>query len=364
MKRLKILWFNWRCWLNPAMGGAEVFTREVAKRWAASGHDVTLFTSEFPGCAKEAFADGVKIVRAGGRFSVYRQAKKFYLNCVKSEKFDVVIDEINTMPFFAPKFVKNGEKVVALIHQLAREFWFYEMPFPISYLGYYYLENKWLKQYVNVQTVTVSESTRKDLAHIGFQNISVLPEGINFSPLNNLPEKNVKPVVVFAGRLKRAKRPDHAIRAFKIIKEKIPDAEMWIFGEGPFKNDLERISGSGVTFFGNVSDQERRDLLSRCWVLMVPGLREGWGLNVVEANALSVPAVAYDVPGLCDSVRNGETGFLVEQGCIEELAAKTINLLLDRSLRLSLSTNALFYSKQFCWDKTADKFMKRILDGQ
>ena len=34
------------CWLNPAMGGAEVFTREVTKRWAKAGHEVTLFTSE------------------------------------------------------------------------------------------------------------------------------------------------------------------------------------------------------------------------------------------------------------------------------------------------------------------------------
>ena len=50
METLKILWFNWRCWLNPAMGGAEVFTRENAVRWVKAGHEVTLFTSEFPNC--------------------------------------------------------------------------------------------------------------------------------------------------------------------------------------------------------------------------------------------------------------------------------------------------------------------------
>jgi glycosyltransferase involved in cell wall biosynthesis len=363
MSGLRILWFNWRCWVNPAMGGAEVFTREVAKRWAESGHDVTLFTSEYPGCTKEAFVDGVKIIRAGGRFSVYRQAKKFYSKRFKDEKFDIIIDEINTVPFLVQKFAKKGEKVVALIHQLAREFWFYEMPFPLSYLGYYYLENRWLRQYVNVLTFTVSESTRRDLAHIGFQDVSVLPEGLNFSPLDVLPAKDSKPVVAFAGRLNRAKRPDHAVKAFKIIKDKIPNAELWVFGDGPFRQAVERIAGSGVKFFGNLSNQKRRDFLSRCWVLMVPGLREGWGLNVIEANALGVPAVAYDVPGLCDSVRNGETGFLVEQGCVEGLAAKTIDILLDRSVRASLSSNALFYAKQFCWDKTANEFMKRIVDG-
>jgi hypothetical protein len=148
---VKILWLNWRCWLNPAMGGAEVFTREVAKRWVASGHEVSLFTSKFPGCENEEIVDGVNIVRAGGRFTVYRQAKKFYSKRFRAENFDVVIDEVNTRPFFAPKFVKNSEKIVALIHQLAREYWFYETPFPVNYFGYHFLENKWLKQYHHFQ---------------------------------------------------------------------------------------------------------------------------------------------------------------------------------------------------------------------
>ena len=163
MKSLKILWLNWRCWLNPAMGGAEVFTREVASRWVKYGHDVTLFTSEFTGCKKEELSEGVKIVRSGGHLSVYGKAKSFYKKANKICSFDVVIDEINTRPFFAPNFVHKKTKVVALIHQLAREYWFYETPFPFSYLGYYYLENKWLRQYVQVPTVTVSESTRFDL---------------------------------------------------------------------------------------------------------------------------------------------------------------------------------------------------------
>ncbi|MCK4424288.1 hypothetical protein KAU93_01290 [Candidatus Bathyarchaeota archaeon] len=40
MEKLKVLWFNWRCWLNAEMGGAEVFTYEVAKRWVKAGHEL------------------------------------------------------------------------------------------------------------------------------------------------------------------------------------------------------------------------------------------------------------------------------------------------------------------------------------
>jgi hypothetical protein len=51
METLRILWFNWRCWLNPAMGGTEVFTYEAAKRWVKAGH-VTLFASGFQNCER------------------------------------------------------------------------------------------------------------------------------------------------------------------------------------------------------------------------------------------------------------------------------------------------------------------------
>ncbi len=361
MSQKKILWFNWRCWLNPEMGGAEVFTHEVAKRWVAHGHDITLFTSNFPGGKKQEIVDGIHIVRNGGRFSVYAKARNYYAKNFRREGFDVVIDEINTVPFLAPKFARNGEKVFALIHQLAREYWFYEVPFPISYAGFYVLEKMWLKQYVDVPTLTVSESTRKDLIGLGFKDLCVLPEGLNFEPLKFMPEKNLKPLVVFSGRLKRAKRPDHAIKAFNIVKEKVPDAELWVLGDGPLRRELERISGPDVRFFGKMGNDERREALRKSWVLLSPGLREGWGLNVIEANALAVPAIAYNVPGLCDSVRDKQTGLLAKPGDIEDLAAKTVNVLMDRQLRERFSKNALDYSSQFCWDKTADRFMVWLL---
>ena len=110
MDSLKILILNWRCWLNPSMGGAEVFTREVAKRWVECGHQVTLFASEFEGCKREEVVDGVRIVRAGGKYGVYRWARKLYRKRFSKEGFDVVVDEINTRPFFAPKFVNSDEQ--------------------------------------------------------------------------------------------------------------------------------------------------------------------------------------------------------------------------------------------------------------
>jgi len=363
MGRLKILVFNWRCWRNPEMGGAEVFTREVLKRWAEAGHDVTLFTSKFKGSCDEEVVDKVRIVREGGKYSVYWKAKKLYNKRFIREGYDVVIDEINTRPFLTPKFVK-GEKIIALIHQLAREYWLYETRFPINYLGYYFLEERWLNNYKKTVTVTVSESSRRDLVDLGFERVFVVGEGLNFKPLKKMAEKEGYPVIVYAGRLKKAKRPDHAIKAFKIVRRVVPDAELWILGDGYFRDKLMRIACEGVRFFGSLSNEERRNLIKKAWVLVNPSVREGFGLNVVEAAALGVPCVAYDVAGLRDSVIDGETGLLVKSGDIEALAKGIVNILTNENLRVRLSQEALAYSRSFSWDNVADKFMRVIkFDG-
>jgi len=166
---LKILIFNWRCWLNPEMGGAEVFTYENACRWIKEGHEVTMFTSEFRDCKRHEIIDGIEVYRSGGKHSVYRNAKKYYKRLFREKNYDVVIDEINTRPFHTPRFVDNNEKIIALIHQLAREYWFYETPFPLNYLGFHFLEEWWLKKYFEIPTLTVSESTKKDLIDLGFK---------------------------------------------------------------------------------------------------------------------------------------------------------------------------------------------------
>lgn len=342
------------------MGGAEVFTHEVAKRWVESGHEITLFTSEFPDCEKEEMADGVRIVRSGGKYSVYGNAKKYYRKSFSKEHYDLVIDEINTRPFFTPKFVNHGEKIVALIHQLAREYWFYETSFPASYLGYHFLENRWLRDYIDVPTVTVSESGRQDLLGLGFKRVFVVPEGLNFEALKEVPGKEDFPVVVYVGRLRRAKRPDHAIRAFEIVKDQVPEAELWILGDGPQRERLEKVALEGVKFFGNLPNTERRKLMRAAWVLVNPSVREGWGLNVVEANALGVPCVAYDVAGLRDSIKDGKTGLLAQNGDVENLAEKVLSVIKYDDFRIKLSRNAVEYSRDFSWEKTAQEFMKVV----
>lgn len=348
---------NWRCIRHPSAGGVERLTQEVAARWVAQGHQVTLFTARYPGSLGQETIDGVRIVRAGGKYSVYVRAYQYYTSDAR-ENFDVVIDEINTIPFFTPLYVK--QPVVSVIYQLAREFWLLEVPTPFSWVGYV-IEPWYLRIYRNVPTVTISESGRQDMVKLGFRNVSRIPVGISFEPLKSIPRPEDDPTILYIGRLERAKRPYDAIRAFDVIKNRLPNAKLWIIGDGPIRGQLEDLARQDVQFFGKVSDAQKLELMSRAHVLLVPYVREGWGLVVTEANACGTPAIGYNVPGLKDSIRHGETGLLTTENTPEALAQLTVELLQDDKLRHRLAQAALEWSREFTWDKTAEQFM-RILD--
>ena len=359
---MKILWYNWKDIKNPTAGGAEVFTYEIAKRLANKGHEVTLFTSTFDGGKEVEVIDDINVVRRGTKFNVYAKARAYYVN--NANNFDLVVDEINTRPFFTPRFAR-GKKIIALIHQLAREFWFYETSPFIALMGYCFLEKLWLKNYIGIPTVTVSESTKKDLIKLGFKNIFLIPNGLNALPLNGVPKKDVRPTIAYVGRMTKAKKPQDVITAFKYVKMYIPNVQLWMIGEGYLKGKLLRSAVSDIHFFGHLTNDKRDELVKRAWVLAVPGVREGWGMVVTDSNALGTPAVGYRINGLIDSIQDGYNGLLVAPNPAS-LAKGLINILSNLSLQKNLSNNALEWARRFSWDKSAERFneiVKAVSNG-
>lgn len=352
-KKMKILIFNLRDIKNPSSGGAEVFTHEVAKRLVQNGNKVTMIVSNFKNGKKNEILDGIEIIRLGNMFTVHFLAKIYYNRNLK-ERYDVIIDEYTFKPFLTPNYVK--EPVIFLAHELAREKYFYELPPIISHIFYYYIEPNWLKCYSTVPTITVSQSTKEDLAKFGVNNVFVVPEGIKFTPLKTLPEKEESLTLLFVGLLKKANLVDHTIESFKLIKEEIPDVKLWIVGRGSELQTLQKLKeGYKITLFGYVDEEKKLELMGRAHILLVPAIREGWGLVVTEANACGTPAIGYNVNGLRDSIKNNETGLLTENNP-HALANAIIKLYKDKNLLNTLSSNALESSKYFNWDNTSNEF--------
>lgn len=296
---MRLLLCNWKDIGHPAAGGAEVYTHQVLRRWAEAGHDVTQFAAAVPGRPDSEVIDGVRIVRRGGRLGVYRAAREF-LAARGRNAFDVVIDEVNTRPFGVAG--RPGQPAVALIHQVAREIWFQELPLPLAALGRHVLEPLWLRAYRDVPVLTVSESSRESLQAYGLRHVTVVPQGVDVSPRPTPSVKEDRPTVLFVGRLVAGKRVDHALAAFAKLRERLPDAQMRVVGTGPLEGRLRASAGPGVHFHGRVGADEKLELMAAGHVLVVTSVREGWGLVVDEAAAMGTPTIGYDVPGLRESV--------------------------------------------------------------
>src|SRR2546423_296044 len=99
---MRILVCNWKDLRHPQAGGAEVYTHEIARRWVAAGHAVTLFCAAVDGAPPVEDVDGVRVVRRGGRLGVYRAAREYYRG-PGSGRFDLVVHEGNTRPFRRPR---------------------------------------------------------------------------------------------------------------------------------------------------------------------------------------------------------------------------------------------------------------------
>jgi glycosyltransferase involved in cell wall biosynthesis/O-antigen/teichoic acid export membrane protein len=355
---LRVLFLNWRDVRNPDAGGAETFTHEVARRWVESGHEVSLLTSGFPDAPRVETIDGVRIRRIGrlrtGSFHARAQRELSRLS-----GFDVVIDEINTIPFFTPLWKGRLPTVIALIHQLAGDVWEAEVPRPFAALGRR-LEPHALRLYREVPVVTVSDSTREDLLRLGLKDVVVVPNGRDQAPeFNGLP-KEASPTFLFVGRLAANKRPDHAVRAFEVIRNDLADARLWIVGRGPLEQELRQTLPAGAEMLGYLPREELYERMARAHCLLVPSVREGWGLVVIEANSVGTPAVGYDVPGIRDSIRSRETGLLAAAGDHGALGRQALEVLRDEAEFMVLCRQAIRWSANFTWQATADQLMTHV----
>lgn len=367
---MKILIFNWRDISNPQAGGAERYIHEIGKRLAKK-HETTLWCGTYPGCKKVEIIDGIKILRNGSGIKVgffdptiYVLAGLDYISKLKGEKFDLIIDSVSGLPFFTPLFAK--EPKIAILHHLHKGIFFREVSFPAALISYFG-ERAIPTLYKNVRFVTVSESSRRELSDLGISpnKIAVVHNGVDSSLSSRKYKKSDYPHVIYFGRLKGYKRLELLIKAMKIVTKEVPEARLTIAGSGGAKNELIRLvkeldlGKHTVTFRGYINEKDRPELLGSAWVFVTPSSKEGWGITVIEANACGTPAIGYDVPGLRDSIKNEKTGLLVKRdGDFMALAESIVKVLKNRELRNNLSKNAVEWSRNFDWDKTAEKFEK------
>ena len=361
---MKILVLNWQDIKSPLGGGAEVHLHEIFKRIAANGHEVTLFCYRYKGALSEEIVDGIRVIRKGSRSFFNFYVPIMYLKNFHKGEYDIIIDDINKIPFYTPIYVRKP--LLAISHHFFGTSIFRESGFIAG--CYVYMAEKvvdWI--YKKTPFVVVSQSTLQEFIDRGFnpEMFSIVPNAIsqNLFPMK-VNQKNEFPTITYFGRLKKYKSVDHLLRAFALVSKKLNNAKLLILGKGDYQPKLEELAkelgiSDNTTFSGFISEEDKIPLLSLSHCVVNTSMKEGWGITNIEANACGTLVISANVPGLRDSVKEGVSGLLYEYGNIEQLADILIEILTNTKLREKLSEGAVTWAKSFSWDKSAELMINR-----
>ncbi|MFG1850320.1 glycosyltransferase family 4 protein [Actinomadura geliboluensis] len=359
---LRLAVVNWRDPWHPAAGGAERYAWELARRFAGEGARVHYVTCKAPGQRRGGRVEGVEFVRLGGRFTVYPLVLLWML--LHRRRFDAVIDCQNGIPFFTPWVLPRRVPVFCVVHHVHDAQFGLYFPGWLAWLGQV-LEgpvSRWT--YRRHAFVVVSPSTLRAVrerlgwtgpAHVVHNGSSVA------EPDGEVVEAPGDPELMCVTRLVPHKRLNLLLDLAEGLVGSHPGLKLHIVGDGPeapaLKADIRARGLDGVVIaHGYVPENVKAALVARADLHLSTSQGEGWGLSVIEAAALGVPTVAFDVDGLRDAVRDGTTGWLVREG--DDLAGvveRALKELADPTLRERAATECQRRAAEFDWARTAGR---------
>ena len=349
-----IVFLTWRDQRHPDGGGSEVYVESVARELVARGHRVQVRCARYPGSAAREVVDGVEIVRRGGRLTVYVRSLAWALT--SGRRTDVVVDVINGLPFMARLARRRG--LVALVHHVHREQWHIIYPGWRGRLGWWIESRLTPAVYRDVVHLTVSDSSRRDLLALGIASAHVHVAHNGLDPRAEVEAESAPNRLSVLARLVPHKQVDHAFHVVRQLRDAFPDIGLDVIGDGWWREELvaaARAHGveDRVVFHGRVSADRRDELLASSAIMLMPSVKEGWGLAVVEAAAQGTPTIAYrSAGGVTESVVDGVTGLLVDS--TSEMVEATAALLRDAPRRERMSACARRRAHEFTWPATTD----------
>ena len=355
-------------WLKEK-GGAEKVVLELAKR---SEHKIVIFTKYFE--LEKTFQEFDEVdVRIIGRNKEPKgfvdRLLRFEIGAISTklplEDFDCLL--ISTSGVGTSIILRNHEqKTISYTHTPLRtalpEFRkSYRKDFSLALKPIYEVAVEFFKRLENIsyryfdQTIVNSENTKRrvlerDLATE--DEISVVNPGAD---LENNESSSYEKYFLYPTRFRRYKRQDLTIEAFK--KADIKDFNLILAGsnqEEEFVNELREIAGEGVEIETDVSGDRWEELYQNAYAVLFAAENEDWGIVPVEAGSYSKPVISVNEGGPTESIKDGETGYLVE--ATPEAFAEKMKYLVDNSERVKeMGKKAREESKKYSWDKFTEK---------
>jgi glycosyltransferase involved in cell wall biosynthesis len=365
MKRIVVL--SRRDLTHPLSGGAGRYIHEIFRRLTAR-YSITVLAEGGPAREPVEEIDGITYRHFSGKLQRMSIPMKYVTRF--AGETDLLVDNADVaIPWLSPFYSKVPRIVV--IYQVAGSIFHHELARPLSEIAIR-LEPRIYRLYRNTEVVTCSPSTRDDLTQLGLsqRKVTIIAPGIDDSFRRFEPDgrKFDNPTIVCISRFRRYKGLSYAVRSMKFILDRVPTAKLVIVGNGDPSELKEEISKTGYPESIEVLERapetwnaEKRFLLSRSHLLLIPSVREGYGIVVIEANACGTPAIGWAVPGVQDSIVDGKTGLLVPFGDTRRLGETIAKLLESDSPQLrNMTRPAIEWARQHSWDTAAEMFANAI----
>ena len=342
---LNILWLNHRDPKHPRAGGAERTIYEVARRLVEKGNRVTLYCPKWKGSLDVEIMEGIKIIRKGSNFSTHAFLPIFLIK----NNFDVIVTDLaHGVPWISPVF-SHSSNIVFFRHLHARS-----LPGQVNFVLAKIitsLEKLYPLIYSQDKIITESSSSELDLLNLGFsiQNIVRIPPGVDLSLFS--PGTKTKSVqLIYFGGFRNYKRPEYLLKVYEQLKNKINDLKIVVAGEGKILQPIKEealLKNYNISFVGKISQTELARLIRESWINLHFSITEGWGLSIIESSSSGTPTVAFNVPGLVDTVKNNFNGMLVDD--INEFGDKILYMIKNIDIFVK---NSRKFAEDFTWDKT------------
>src|SRR3954447_24267051 len=344
-----ILLLTDRDWTHPQGGGTGANLFGQVACWLDWGHRVTVVAGTYDGAEPISRpAEGLELHHMGTRRTVFPRAAWAVTRGLAADA-DVVLEVVNGITFLTPLWLRKPR--VTLVHHIHRDHYVTELG-RTGAVAALLLETLPLKLlYGGAPFVTISHAAERDLEALGVEDVTVGYLGV-VPFAGELPPRSATPRLLYLGRLKRYKR----IELLLDVVEGVPGAVLDIAGDGDHRPELEaeiarRGLGDRVVLHGHVSEEEKAALYARAWVNLTASSAEGWCLTVMEAATCGTPSAALRIGGLPESIVDGETGLLADDG--PGLTAAVRRLVEDEDLRTRMGEAARLRAAGFTWERTA-----------
>ena len=354
-------------------GGAEKRYYELGKR-LSSDHEVHFISWKFWKGPSTCRQNGITLhglgtprplYTAAGRRSI-RESFDFalcLLKLYKTEKFDVI--DCCAFPYLHMYtarllFALRGEPLVMTWHEYWGEYW-------NEYLGSLAPPAKLLERAAVPLTdscLAVSQLTASRLRRLGGFRlpIAVIPNGVDTQHIATVPAESPAYDVIYVGRLLAHKRVDMLLDAVAGLSGNHSGPKCLIVGTGPERERLlkhaTRLMLDNVTFAGEVPEESIYSLMKQSSLFVLPSIREGFGMSVLEALACGVPAVVVRAPysAAHEIVEDGVNGLVVEPSA-GSLGAAISVLLENPTKRQQMAAAALDAASRYDWSVITRKML-------